>query len=101
RYWLIWETRQVALAQGDNIVGRGVDASVWIDAPGVSRHHARIVVRRGEAMLEDLGSKNGTYVGGRRVTGPHRLADGDQVRLGSVVMTFRIPRVPGVTETAP
>jgi DNA-binding winged helix-turn-helix (wHTH) protein len=101
KYWLFWETRQVPLREGDNIVGRGIDAAVWIDAPGVSRHHARIVVRRGEATLEDLGSKNGTYVGGQRVTVPHRLADGDQVRLGSVVVTFRVPQPPGVTETAP
>lgn len=101
KYWLVWQTKQVPLTEGDNIVGRGVDASVWIDAPGVSRHHARIVVRRDEATLEDLGSKNGTYVGGDRVTIPRRLADGDQVRLGSVVITFRIPQLPGPTETAP
>jgi len=101
KYWLVWETKQVPLAEGDNIIGRGVDASVWIDAAGVSRHHARIVVQHGQATLEDLGSKNGTYVGGSRVTIPHRLADGDQVRLGSVVVTFRIPPPPGVTETAP
>ena len=101
KYWLVWETKQVPLSEGENIVGRGVDASVWIDAPGVSRHHARIVVRKGTATLEDLGSKNGTYVAGHRVTTPHRLADGDQVRLGSVVMTFRIPQAPGPTETAP
>jgi DNA-binding winged helix-turn-helix (wHTH) protein len=99
--WLVWESRQVPLAEGDNVVGRGVDASVWIDASGVSRHHARIVVREGAALLEDLGSKNGTYVAGHRVTTPHRLADGDQVRLGSVVVTFRIPHAPGPTETAP
>ena len=99
--WLLWETRQVPLTEGDNVVGRGVDASVWIDAPGVSRHHARIIVRRGEATLEDLGSKNGTYVGGLRVTIPHRLTSGEQIRLGSVVITFRIPEPPGVTETAP
>jgi DNA-binding winged helix-turn-helix (wHTH) protein len=99
--WLVWEARQVALTEGNNIVGRETDASVWIDAPGVSRHHARIVVRQGEATLEDLGSKNGTYVGAQRVTAPHRLVDGDQIRLGSVVVTFRIPQPPGSTETAP
>lgn len=98
--WLLWETRQVALSEGDNLIGRGVDASVWIDAAGVSRHHARIVVQRGEATLEDLGSKNGTYVDGERVTMPQRLANGDQIRLGSVVITFRIPVSPGATETA-
>jgi len=99
--WLLWETRQVPLVEGDNVVGRGVDASVWIDASGISRHHARIVVRRGEATLEDLGSKNGTYVGGRRIISAHRLASGDQIRLGSVVVTFRVPEPPGATETAP
>jgi len=100
KYWLVWETKQVPLAEGDNLVGRGVDASVWIDAPGVSRHHARIVVRQGEATLEDLGSKNGTYVGDSRVSIPHRLVNGDQIRVGSVVLTFRIPEPPGSTETA-
>jgi pSer/pThr/pTyr-binding forkhead associated (FHA) protein len=98
--WLFWETRQIALAEGDNVLGRGGDASVWLDVPGVSRHHARIVVWRGEATLEDLGSKNGTYVRGERVTIPQRLVSGDEIRLGSVVITFRIPDSPGATETA-
>jgi DNA-binding winged helix-turn-helix (wHTH) protein len=100
KYWLLWETRQVPLAAGTNIVGRGADAAVWIDAPGVSRHHAQIVVGQGEATLEDLGSKNGTYLAGQRVTTPHRLANGDQIRLGSVVITFRVPEPPGATETS-
>ena len=98
--WLVWESKQVPLAEGDNILGRGTDASVWIDAAGVSRHHARIIVCRGEATIEDVGSKNGTYVGADRVATPRHLADGDQIRLGSVVVTFRIPQVPGPTETA-
>jgi DNA-binding winged helix-turn-helix (wHTH) protein len=100
KYWLLWETRQVPLGEGNNIVGRGADAAVWIDAPGVSRHHAQIVVREGEATLEDLGSKNGTYIAGHRVTTPRRLANGDQIRIGSVVITFRIPQPAGSTETA-
>jgi DNA-binding winged helix-turn-helix (wHTH) protein len=101
RYWLVWETRQVPLTEGDNILGRAPDAAVWIDALGVSRHHARIIVEGGDATVEDLGSKNGTYVGAERVTAPCRLADGDQIRLGSVVITFRIPPPVGSTETAP
>jgi DNA-binding winged helix-turn-helix (wHTH) protein len=101
KYWLIWDTRQVALGEGENVVGRAPDAAVWIDASGVSRHHARIVVARGAATVEDLGSKNGTYVGAQRVTGPRVLADGEQIRLGSVVITFRIPQAPGTTEAQP
>lgn len=101
RYWVVWDVRRIALGDGENIVGRAPDASVWIDAPGVSRHHARILVADGEVILEDLGSKNGTYVQGRRVTAPAPLADGDQIRLGPVVITFRIPAPPGSTDTVP
>ena len=100
KYWLIWETRQVPLAEGSNILGRASDSEVWIDARGVSRHHARITLSGTEATVEDLGSKNGTYVRGTRLTSPCRLSDGDQIRLGSVVITFRIPPPTGSTETA-
>jgi DNA-binding winged helix-turn-helix (wHTH) protein len=100
RYWLVWETRQIPLGPGDNVVGRAPDAAVWIDAPGVSRHHARICLDGSAATVEDLGSKNGTYLRGERVTAPSRLADGDQIRLGSVIVTFRIPPPAGSTETA-
>jgi DNA-binding winged helix-turn-helix (wHTH) protein len=99
-YWVLWETRQIPLSVGENILGRGPDAAVWIDAPGVSRHHARISLDGGDATIEDLGSKNGTYLAGQLVTAPSRLSDGDQIRLGSVVVTFRIPPPAGSTETA-
>ena len=99
KYWLVWEKRQIALSDGENILGRAPDASVWIDAPGVSRHHAKIVLEPSGAAVEDLGSKNGTYVGGRRVTSSLALSDGDRIRLGSVVITFRIPPPAGSTET--
>ena len=99
KYWLVWEKRQIALSEGENILGRAPDASVWIDAPGVSRHHAKIVLEPSGAAVEDLGSKNGTYVGGRRITSSLALSDGDRIRLGSVVITFRIPPPAGSTET--
>jgi DNA-binding winged helix-turn-helix (wHTH) protein len=98
-FWLLWEARQVSLQPGANILGRAPDAEVWIDAPGVSRQHARIRVDGAEAWLEDLGSKNGTYLRGKAVTAPEVLRDGDQIRLGSVVVTFRIPPAAGSTET--
>ena len=99
KYWLAWDLRQVPLTDGANVVGRGADTSICIDAAGVSRHHARIVISGDAAMIEDLGSKNGTYVGGERVTAPRRLDDGDQIRLGSVVVRFRIPGLSAATET--
>lgn len=99
KFWLVWETRQIALTEGENILGRGADAAIWIDAPGVSRHHAKIHLEGSSARVEDLGSKNGTYVRGHRITAPSALVDGDQIRLGSVVVTFRIPPPAGSTET--
>ena len=97
-FWLVWNTRQLALTEGENIVGRAPDASVWIDATGVSRKHARITVDGSRATIEDLGSKNGTFVQDQPLTGPHVLADGDQIRVGSVVITFRIPESAESTE---
>jgi DNA-binding winged helix-turn-helix (wHTH) protein len=99
KYWVVWDARQIPLAAGSNVIGRGPDASVWIEAAGVSRHHARIVVDGAEARLEDLGSKNGTYLRGEPVTAVTALADGDQIRIGSVLITFRIPPPAGSTET--
>jgi len=99
RHWLVWETRQIPLGNGPNVLGRAPDAGVWIDAPGVSRSHAQITVAGRDATVEDLGSKNGTFVKGERITAPYHLADGDQIRLGSVVITFRIPPPAGSTES--
>jgi DNA-binding winged helix-turn-helix (wHTH) protein len=101
RYWLVWEARQISLAEGANMLGRAPDAGVWIDALGVSRNHARITVAGQDATVEDLGSKNGTFVRGERITSPYRLADGDQIRLGSVVITFRVPAPVGSTDSVP
>ena len=49
-------------------------------------------------MLEDFGSKNGTFRGETRVTAPIQLADGDDIRIGSLLVTFHA-RGPGSTET--
>ncbi len=70
----IWGQREVALGDGENILGRGNDSLVWIDAKSVSRRHARVLIDMGLATLEDLGSKNGTFVNGIRLTQPDRPA---------------------------
>jgi DNA-binding winged helix-turn-helix (wHTH) protein len=78
------------LSEGTNLVGRDRDCVVRIDSATLSRHHARIVVTSGENTVEDLGSKNGTYVNGQRVDQRVALNDSDQIQFGSVTMTFRI-----------
>lgn len=89
RCWLVWNEHTFPLAPGENVVGRDPRCDVWVDASGVSRRHARIVVSGGEATIEDLASSNGTFVGGRRLRAPRPLADRDPVELGSAVLTYR------------
>lgn len=96
---LFWETREISLRGGENILGRDREAVVWVDDPSVSRHHARIVVAGPEAKLEDLGSKNGTLLNGERIEGSATLADGDEVRIGLAAMTFRVLQETGSTQT--
>jgi DNA-binding winged helix-turn-helix (wHTH) protein len=80
--------REVGLRAGDNVLGRTRDAVVWVEGTTVSRRHARIVVRGESATLEDLGSKNGTFLRGTRVTEPVPLADGESFRLGDESLTL-------------
>jgi DNA-binding winged helix-turn-helix (wHTH) protein len=86
---LVWEDSVFVLRPGENVLGRSEQASVRIDAPGVSRRHARIVVTNDRATIEDLESKNGTFVAERRLEGPTPLHDGDPVRLGRQLLVFR------------
>jgi DNA-binding winged helix-turn-helix (wHTH) protein len=89
RCWLEWGPRHFPLATGAHLVGRDPDAEIKLDPPTVSRRHARVVVGADGVSLEDCGSKNGTWRGNVKVTGPVRLADGDAIRFGSVCMIFR------------
>jgi DNA-binding winged helix-turn-helix (wHTH) protein len=96
---LIWGDREIALVVGENILGRDQDAVAWIDVYSVSRQHARITVSGDDAVLEDLGSKNGTYVRGEPVSTALAVRDGDEIRIGTAVLTLR--RFAGVsTQTA-
>jgi DNA-binding winged helix-turn-helix (wHTH) protein len=95
---LTWGSREFRLAAGDSVIGRDPDAHVSIDDPMVSRRHARIVIDGDRAALEDLGSKNGTFVGASRITGRHTLRDGDQIGIAELTLTFHAAR-PLATET--
>jgi DNA-binding winged helix-turn-helix (wHTH) protein len=86
---LVSRKREWPLAEGANVIGRDRDCAVCVDSGTVSRSHARIVVTNGEATIEDLGSKNGTSVDGRKVKKPVALEEGAQVRVGSITMTYR------------
>ena len=73
--------------EGELILGRERGtADLVIEDPGVSRRHARVLPDNGALVVEDLGSSNGTYVNGRRISGPVEVADGDEVQLGDSVI---------------
>ena len=98
-YRLIWGTREIGLEPGENVIGRTRETVVWIDSPAVSRRHAAIRIADGAATIHDLGSKNGTRVKGRLIEGAARLQDGDEIRLGSVLLVFRAFPAAGSTQT--
>ena len=87
---LVLDSREVQLVEGENILGRDPDAALWIDHPSVSRRHARVLIGRGKAVLEDLDSKNGTLLNGKTIAARVTLADGDEVRIGHETMVFRL-----------
>ena len=87
--WLTSRGQRFGLNEGEHFVGRMPDTDVTLDHVSVSRRHARIVVTKDGATVEDLGSKNGTWVRRSRIKAPAALKDGDRIRFGSVALTFR------------
>ena len=92
--YIEWEGRVLPLGEGENVIGRDEGVAVRIDVAGVSRHHARITAAGGRFTLEDLSSKNGTYLREQRLAAPGALEDGDAVRLGQTKLVFRCKRAP-------
>ena len=99
RFRLVWAGGRAALTDGEHVLGRDPDLELFLDSQDISRRHARIRIIGDEATIEDLESKNGTFVAERRVEMVARLADGDSIRIGSVQLTFTAIRSRGSTET--
>jgi len=95
-WWLVAESgRRIALHWGEPqapqrlTVGRGKDNDIVVDEPTVSRFHASLTLnQRGEMIVSDLGSANGTFVNGQRITAAQVLRARDQLTLGSVSFTL-------------
>jgi len=99
RAWLVWQERVLRLDEGENLVGREPTCAVWLDEAGVSRRHAHLSLKGTDATLEDLGSKNGTWLNDRRLDGPAVLRDGDRLQLGPVTLEFRTSSDSSATKT--
>jgi DNA-binding winged helix-turn-helix (wHTH) protein len=97
---LIWRGESHEVPAGESVIGRDRACAIRMDADSVSRHHARLHVTERGVSIEDLGSKNGTWVEGERVHGTVLLTDGMVFRVGSETVRFEIGIDARPTKTA-
>ena len=80
--------RSYDLPAKDMIVGRDSSADIVVDDGKVSREHARLIFNNGSWAVLDLGSSNGTYLNGQKVSGQRPIANGDKIKLGDTTLVF-------------
>lgn len=90
--------KEFILETGETVFGRDATAGVFVDHPSVSRRHARISIGSQGAVLEDLKSRNGTFVNGRRIDGPTNIEHGALIGLGPITLTFIVMAAPASTQ---
>ena len=98
RFSILLGDEEIPLHGGENGIGRDPRDTIAIHSPEVSRHHARLTVNGSSITLEDLGSKNGTYIGKRPVTTPVEVAPGDEILIGTI--RLRLVQVDALAPTA-
>jgi len=87
------------LEEDEFIIGRAQSSRLQIDSPGISRQHARLTFEKDQYLIEDLGSSNGTFVNGERISEPRPLKNGDTISLGQTVQLEYQAIMPTVTAT--
>jgi pSer/pThr/pTyr-binding forkhead associated (FHA) protein len=87
------ETNPRTFAQPEIFLGRGNTCDFLVDDPTISARHARLSFRQGQWWLEDLASRNGTFLNGEALKTPALLTDGDKIRLGQVELVISLPTV--------
>jgi hypothetical protein len=97
---LIWRGTVFEVQAGESAIGRDRACAIQMDADSVSRRHARLRVNPQGAWLEDLDSKNGTWLDGERIHGAVALADGASFKLGSETVRFELSGDQRPTKTA-
>lgn len=82
------------LDPGETTIGRHPECGIVVDAGAVSRYHAKIVANSDDYLVEDLGSRNGTFLNGQLLTKPEHLQEGDRIRISEIEFTFHSGEVP-------
>ncbi len=85
---LHYQYHDIAVPLGTFFIGRGADCQLALDDPMVSRKHAALRVYAGNALIEDLGSRNGVFLNGVRIDKSEPLRDADLIRIGSQDLSF-------------
>lgn len=101
QYILELGDRSITLAEGESSVGRSRTCQVTLADASASRTHAVLIAREGVVVLRDLGSSNGTWVDGARVSGEAPLRNGALVTIGETVMTVRVVSLAPVVAAPP
>jgi len=95
------QARRVHALGPETVIGRGVTSNILLDDPRASKRHIEIKERAGRYLLKDLGSTNGTYMRGLRLSQEVSLQDGDEILIGSTTLTFTRAVPPGASEQEP
>lgn len=70
------------LKTGHAVIGRAPNAEIHVEDDGISRAHCRVRSEGKQVWVEDMGSRNGTFVNGARLQAPHELVEGDKIQVG-------------------
>jgi hypothetical protein len=100
RFRLRYQHHDLALGDGEFVVGRSAGCQLSLDDPLVSRRHAMLVVSRDEVTVEDLDSRNGVLVNGTRISGKTTVQPGDKILIGSQELLLLRGRDNAMRETA-
>jgi phosphoserine phosphatase RsbU/P len=87
-------SKRFDLKEGETVIGRHPDCDIVVEVGAVSRFHAKIARRGNEYVLEDQGSRNGTFLNGQLINGGQALREGDRVRICEVELVFHGDAIP-------
>jgi pSer/pThr/pTyr-binding forkhead associated (FHA) protein len=88
RYRVRAESKAAVLAEGELVIGRSSYCSLVLEHVSVSRVHASLRIRGERIELQDLGSSNGTFVGGKRIKEPTLVQPGDAIKIGTLELVI-------------
>jgi DNA-binding winged helix-turn-helix (wHTH) protein len=99
RYVIKVAGREFVLDSGETVLGRDPTAGIYVDHPSVSRHHASLSIEGGRVRLQDLGSRNGTFLDGRRLDESAEIREDAIIGLGPITLVFCVLRAPASTQS--